>query len=160
MKQKVSLSLFSITLSGIMMIILLCALYYSNSSVSISIISATIIVWCALSLYYMPLTISVSNRDLSVNRTIRTKRISLREISSIERLQATMLGWRVFGSDGWFGYWGWYRDKTLGKYFAYYGNEDDCFIVRLNNGKQYVLGCDNPDTIVNYIKSRYLIETA
>ncbi len=31
-----------------------------------------------------------------------------------------------------------------------YGNEADCFIVRLNNGKQYVLGCDNPDSIVNY----------
>ncbi len=64
-----------------------------------------------------------------------------------------MLGRRIFGSDGWFGYWGWYRDKSLGKYFAYYGNETDCFSVRLNNGKQYVLGSDNPDAIVNYIKS-------
>lgn len=160
MTQKVRLSTFSIMLSGIVMVILLCALYFSDSPVGISIIGAIIIVWCALSMYYMPLSISVSNVELRVNCTIRTKRISLKEISSIERLQATILGRRVFGSDGWFGYWGWYRDKTLGKYFAYYGNENDCFVLRLNNGKQYVLGCDNPDTIVNYIKSRYPIETA
>ncbi len=159
MKQKVSLSLFSITLSGIMMIILLCALYFSNSPVSISIISTIIIVWSSLALYYMPLSVSVCDGKLRVSCTIRTKQIPIREISSIERLQATMLGRRVFGSDGWFGYWGWYRDKTLGKYFAYYGNEADCFIIRLNNGKQYVLGCDNPDTIVNYIKSKIFLET-
>lgn len=153
MKQRVRLSTFSITLSGIVMIILLCALYFSNSYVSISIISAILIVCCSLTLYYMPLSVSVCDGELRVNRTIRTTRISLKEIVSIERLQPTMLGRRIFGSDGWFGYWGWYRDKTLGKYIAYYGNETDCFSVRLNNGNRYVLGCDNPDAIVNYIKS-------
>ena len=154
MKQRVRLSTFSIMLSGIVMIILLCAFYFSNSAVSISIISAIIIIWCALALYYMPLSVSVSDGELCVNCTIRTKRIPLREIGSIERLPATMLGRRIFGSDGWFGYWGWYRDKSLGKYFAYYGNETDCFSVRLNNGKKYVLGCDNPDAIINYIQSK------
>lgn len=154
MKQRVRLSTFSITLSGIVMIILLCALYFSNSVVSISIISAIIIIWCALALYYMPLSVSVCDDELRVNCTIRTKRIPLREISSIKRLPATMLGRRILGS--WFGDWGWCRDETLGKYFAYYGNEADCFSVRLNNGKQHVLGCDNPDAIVNYIKSNNL----
>lgn len=154
MKQRVRLSTFSIMLSGIVMIVLLCALYFSNSPVSICIISGILIVCCALTLYYMPLSVSVCDGELRVNCIIRTKRIPLREISSIERLQSTMLGRRVFGNDGWFGYWGWYRDKTLDTYFAYYGNEADCFIVRLNKGKQYVLGCDNPDAIINYIQSK------
>lgn len=154
MKQKVRLSTFSIILSGIVMIVLLCVLYFSNSTESISIISAIIIVWCALALYYMPLSVSVCGDELRVNCTIRTKRMPLREICSIDRLQAAMLGRRIFCSDGWFGYWGWYKEKALGKYFAYYGNEADCFSVRLNNGKQYVLGSDNPDAIVNYIQSK------
>lgn len=160
MKQKVSLSLFSITLSGIMMIILLCALYYSNSSVSISIISAIIIVWCGLALYYMPLSVTVNDVDLCVNRTLCAKRIPLKEIGEIKRITASMLGWRFFGCDGCFGYWGWFKGKTLGKYFAYYGKESDCFFVRLKDGRQYVLGCDNPDAIVNYIKSNFFLETA
>lgn len=154
MKQKVSLSSFSIMLSGIVMIILLCALYYSNSTISISIFSAIIIVLCALALYYMPLSVSVNDVDLCVNRTICTKRIPLKEIREIKRMTASMLGWRFFGCDGRFGYWGWYKEKTLGKYFAYYGKEFDCFFVRLKDGRQYVLGCDNPDAIVNYIKSK------
>lgn len=95
MKQIVRLSIFSIVLSSIVLVILLCTFYFSDSPASISIISAIIIVWCALSLYYMPLTISVSIGDLSVNCTIRTKRIPIREISSIERLQATILVRRV-----------------------------------------------------------------
>ena len=119
MKQKVSLSLFSITLSGIMMIILLCALYYSNSSVSISIISAIIIVWCGLALYYMPLSVTDNDVDLCVNRTHCAKRIPLKEIGEIKRITASMLGWRFFGCDGCFGYWGWFKGKALGKYFAY-----------------------------------------
>ena len=73
MKQRVRLSTFSITLSGIVMIILLCALYFSNRVVSISIISAIIIIWCALALHYMPLSVSVCDDELRVNCTIRTK---------------------------------------------------------------------------------------
>lgn len=127
MKQKVSLSSFSIMLSGIVMIILLCALYYSNSTISISIFSAIIIVLCALALYYMPLSVSVNDVDLCVNRTLCTKRIPLKEIREIKRMTAPMFGWRFFGCDGCFGYWGWYKEKTLGKYFAYYGKEFDFF---------------------------------
>jgi hypothetical protein len=48
MKQKVRLSTFSIMQSGIVMIILLCGLCFSNSTSSIITISATIIGLCAL----------------------------------------------------------------------------------------------------------------
>ncbi len=153
MKQKVRLDTFSIMLSGIVLIILLCTLHFTNSVLIISIITAVVIIWGSLALYYMPLSISVENGDLCVNCPFRTKRISLEEINYIERLQPQKSDRRIFGSYGWFGYWGCYKGRTLGKYIAYYGNASDCFIVRLRNGRQYVLGCDNPDAIVNYIKS-------
>jgi len=97
-----------------------------------------------LALYYMPLSVTVNDVDLCVNRTLCAKRIPLKEIGEIKRMTA---------------YWGWFKEKNLGKYFAYYGKESDCFFVRLKDGRQYVLGCDNPDAIVNHIKSKIFLET-
>ena len=85
MKQKVRLDTFSIMLSGIVLIILLCTLHFTNSVFIISIITAVVIIWGSLALYYMPLSISVENGDLCVNCPFRTKRISLEEINYIER---------------------------------------------------------------------------
>ena len=58
---------------------------------------------------------------------------------------------RVCGSGGWFGYWGWFHDRELGRYFAYYGKSSDCFLVRLRNGRNYVIGCQNSQTIVDEV---------
>lgn len=58
---------------------------------------------------------------------------------------------RVCGSGGWFGYWGWFHDRELGRYFAYYGKSSDCFLVRLRNGRSYVIGCQNPQTIIDEV---------
>lgn len=59
---------------------------------------------------------------------------------------------RICGSGGWFGYYGWFREPTIGKYFAYYGKASDCFLVRLKNGKNYVLGCEDKNEFVGYIR--------
>ena len=70
--------------------------------------------------YYMPLSVTVNDVDLCVNRTLCAKRIPLKEIGEIKRITASMLGWRFFGCvTVVFGYWGWFRGKALGKYFAY-----------------------------------------
>lgn len=60
----------------------------------------------------------------------------------------------LLGSKGCCGYWGWFSERDLGKYFAYYGKASDCFFVRLKDGRQYMLGCRNPQTITDYISKR------
>lgn len=152
MKRKVRLSNYSVILSGSILIILLVVLYCSDNAWSIGTMSAILIVWCALALIYMPMSISVDNKELNVNRSLWIKRIPLAEISSIESVQPS--GCRMCGSAGWFGYWGWFRDSSLGKYFAFYGNTSDCFFVRLKNGKQYMLGCDDHEAIVSFVSDR------
>jgi hypothetical protein len=37
---------------------------------------------------------------------------------------------------------------------AYYGKASDCFLLRLDNGKQYVLGCKDADAMVDYIQKQ------
>ena len=61
---------------------------------------------------------------------------------------------RLFGSGGWFGYYGWFSERDLGKYFAYYGKSSDCFLVRLKDGRQYMLGCNDAQEVVKYIEAR------
>lgn len=62
-------------------------------------------------------------------------------------------GLRLCGSGGFFGYWGYYTDIVIGNYFGYYGKRSQCILVRLNNGRQYVISCKNPDEMVYAISS-------
>ena len=96
------------------------------------------------------MSISVDDKYLSVNRSLWPKRIPLNEIASIALCSPTMAERRICGSGGWFGYWGWFGERDLGKYFAYYGKASDCFLVTLKNGRKYMLGCKDPQSIVDF----------
>lgn len=102
----------------------------------------------------MPLSITATDKHLTVNRPLWAKRLALDEISSIALCQPTMGAMRICASGGWFGYWGWFSERDLGKYFAYYGKASDCFLVTMKNGKQYMIGCQNPSAIVDFVQSR------
>ncbi len=36
----------------------------------------------------------------------------------------------------------------------FFGKASDCFLVKMKIGDKYVLGCDNPQKIVDYIESQ------
>ncbi len=46
---------------------------------------------------------------------------------------------KICRSGGFFGYWGWLSEPSIGKYFAYYGKASDCSLVELKNGKRYLI---------------------
>lgn len=154
MKQQVKLSTYSLVLSAVALIVLLVTLYNSQSKVYVFVLSAILILWSLATLFYMPLSVSVNDHELCVNRSLWFKKIPLSEIASAEISQPTMGERLIIGSSGWMGYWGWFSQRDLGRYFAYYGKASDCFFVRLKNGHQYLLGCENPGAIVNYISAR------
>lgn len=107
------------------------------------------------SLYYCPLSIEVSNDAVEVNRALSfAKRLPLESIKSVRLCPPTMGAIRVCGSGGFLGYWGWFRERDLGKYFAYYGKSSDCFLVELSDGRKYMLGCKNASQMVEYINNR------
>lgn len=102
-------------------------------------------------LCYMPLSISLDNESLNINRSLKIKSIPLTEIANVKLCAPTMGAKRICGSGGWFGWYGWFSEKDLGKYFAYYGKASDCFLVTLKNGKKYMLGCKDTPKMVNAI---------
>lgn len=109
---------------------------------------------CFLSaLFYVPVAISVDDRRLRVHRLLFKKDIPLSDIESIRLCPPTMGERRLCGSGGFFGYWGWFSERDLGRYFAYYGKASDCFLVTLKSGRKYMLGCENPEKIVDFVRS-------
>lgn len=128
---------------------------FSDVPVSRVIVLAAAITFIGFAaLFYAPLSISVDNEELNVNRCWKVKSIPLSDIESVQLCPPTMAERRLCGSGGWFGYWGWFREPSIGKYFAYYGKASDCFLVRLKNGGQYILGCENPKDMVAYLSSK------
>lgn len=97
-------------------------------------------------LFFMPLSITLDESSININRPLKTKKIPLSEVADVKMCPPTMGAIRVCGSGGWFGWYGWFREKDLGKYFAYYGKASDCFLVTLKDGRKYMLGCkDAPE---------------
>lgn len=151
MKHTVKLSLFSILSSALLLIVLLVLLYNSRNCWEICIVGSALVALSFCALIYMPLSISVNSNELSINCSLKVKTIPLSDIRTVELCPPTLAERRICGSGGFFGYWGWFKEKDLGKYFAYYGKSSDCFLVRLKNGRQYMLGCENPQAIVSYL---------
>ncbi|WP_353738521.1 PH domain-containing protein [Paramuribaculum intestinale] len=84
----------------------------------------------------------------------KSRKISVRDIECVELFQPTMGAIRIFASGGFMGYWGVFRESDIGRYYVFFGKASDCFLVKMKIGDKYVLGCDNPQKIVDYIESQ------
>lgn len=158
MKKKVKLSSYSLVLSGLSFIVF-CMLFVNALRRDAPLwmiwsLGIAIFILCFMALCYSPLSLSVDDRAISVHRLFKTKHISLSDIADVKLCPPTMAAHRIVGSGGWFGYYGWFSERDLGKYFAYYGKASDCFLVTLRDGRKYMLGCDDAPAMVEAIKDK------
>ncbi len=152
MKQQVVLSRFSIIVTIASNALLISLMFINNPPAYIQISLGVIWGITALaSLFYMPLSIYADKNAIYINRSLKIKAIPLMDVLSVKMCQPTMGTIRICGSGGFFGYWGWFKERDLGKYFAYYGRSSDCFLVELKDGHKYMLGCKNAPKMVEYI---------
>ena len=112
-----------------------------------------LVVMSTVGLFYMPMSISADKYAIHINRSLKIKTIPMADVKSVRLCPPTMGAIRIFGSGGFLGYWGWFKERDLGKYFAYYGRSSDCFLVELKDGRKYMLGCKNAPKMVEYIQS-------
>ncbi len=154
MRRKVALSTYCIILTILTIALLIGIMIYElkmGNEALAYLAGGMLILLCVLALFFTPLTVSVEDGCLNVNTLLRSKSIPLREIKAVRLTPPTMAEKRICGSGGWFGYWGWFREPSIGKYFAYYGKASDCFLVELKNEKLYMLGCVDPLSMMEYI---------
>ena len=84
--------------------------------------------------------------------TSRPRFFAYDDISFVDTCHPSAGGLRICGSGGAFGYWGYFSDIMIGTYFGYYGSRSHCFLIRLRNGRQYVIGCDGPVALTGFIR--------
>ena len=156
MKRRVALSTFSIILTiAVIALFVVGMISYLNRAVDwlAYLLAGSLVLICCLAMYFTPMAISVEDGCLNINMLLRTKAIPLRDIQSVALCPPTMSEKRLLGSGGFFGYWGWFREPSIGRYFAYYGKASDCFLVRLKDGRLYMLGCVDALGIMECINS-------
>ena len=122
MKKSVSMSAYSLTLSVAVIAILgalFFAMYRAGHRFEYMLIAVFILTLCTLALIYMPLSLTLKNGVLTVARPLWYKDIPVSQIESVRLCPPTMGARRIIGSGGFMGYWGWFREGDIGRYFAY-----------------------------------------
>lgn len=98
--------------------------------------------------------IKADNNNIVLGSLLRGKKIPMSDVDNVELFKPSSCAIRVCASGGFMGYWGIFRETGIGNYYGFYGKPSDCFLVSLKNGRKYVLGCNQPDKMVDYIKSQ------
>ena len=155
MKSKVQLSKYAFNLTLIINVVLIgCCVAMFNETSGFWIVLGILILLLFLGFLNGPTQI-IANPDYVIVKTyLRKRKILVRNIENVELFQPTMGSIRLLGSGGYCGYWGIFREGDIGRYAGYYGKSSECFLIRMKNGDKYVLGCQNPEEMVEYIQSQ------
>lgn len=134
--------------------VVVCFLTFGHEQAGFWISLSVLVLLLIFGLLYGPRQIVANGETVTVKTYVRNVlSIPVSEIESIELFQPTMGAYRLFASGGYLGYWGLFREGDIGRYVAYYGRSSDCFLIRMKDGRQYVLGCEKPDEMVKYISA-------
>mgnify|MGYP001037176845 CR=1 FL=1 len=159
MRSKIAFSRFASILTAVLFVLLFvgCIASIHNKTSFVMILSVyVVLIVCAL--FYGTAYVEATPDKIILGSLLRRKTILMRDVAGVELFQPTMGAIRIFASGGFMGYWGFFKEDDLGRYYAFYGKSSDCFLVRLKNGDKYVLGCTNPESMVDYIKSQISAE--
>ncbi len=156
MKQKIKFSFYSLIITATIVIVGVVGV------VSLLGNKEELVLFCIImggvtmaGLYYCPTSIQANEEGVTLHRLLSSPKVfNYNSIQSVDTCYPSAGGLRLCGSGGFFGYWGYFSDIMIGSYFGYYGSRSNCFLVKLKDGKQYVLGCDNAVAMVEYIKAQ------
>lgn len=157
MKSRVELSTFSTILTIAILVLIAIGLVATRSDngkfITLSVIALTLLI---PSMFYCPLNISADDDEVKIKSPFKIHSIPMSSIVQVERFQPTMGSIRVCASGGFLGYWGIFKEGDIGRYMAYYGKSSQCFLITLHNGDKYVLGCKNPDDMIDFIRTKIM----
>lgn len=153
MKSKVRLSLFSlITTVAVTVILIISTIFLIWYQVDKGFIVVFLLLFMLISGWiYGPVELIADSENITVRSLIWRQRIPVSKIETVEVYKPWIGSIRLIGSGGYMGYWGIYRGADIGRYVAYYGDSSECFLVRMKNGDNYVLGCEKRDEMMKYI---------
>ena len=151
MKRRVELSNFCFFATVLTMGLLVGCVFIPAGKWWVIVWGCFVSILLAFSLYFAPLSIEVTKDAILINRALsQSKRLALCEVKSVSPFKPTN-ALRICGSGGFLGFWGWFTARGVGKYYAYHGKTDDCFMVELKDGRKYLLGCKDSKAMTEHI---------
>lgn len=155
MKQKVIFSKYSIIVTIVILLLFVVGVVALKDNKEAQILFCIILgVTTLVGLYYCPQSAEVNQVGITLHRLMsKPKRFAAEDIISIETFYPSAGGLKLWGSGGFFGYYGYFHDIMIGTYFGYYGSRDHCFLIKLKNSKQYVIGCQDSVALVDFYKN-------
>lgn len=121
------------------------------------IIIGILFIWWIFALCFTPLDIQADDDEVRIRRPFKTKKIRMDEIESAEPYDAAAAEGKkaVMASPvRAFGKWGKYRDNKIGNYFAYYGKPGNTVLIKLKDGRKYVVGGSDAKQLSDYINGK------
>ncbi len=103
---------------------------------------------------FAPLGYTVHRKAILVNRMGRPVVIACRQIAEIRRIDAAEIGFavRIAGSGGFFGAFGRFYSRRLGRFRAYITNRNDLILVTQADGTKTVLSPSPADVFVETVE--------
>ncbi len=155
LKSKVEYSRLSwgITIAVTVLLVACLIPAYHEPSAFIILLIVLLILYIS-ALFFAPIAISADEKEVKVHAKLNSLSIPVGKIAKVERYRPLPGTIRTCASGGFMGFWGLFHDPVIKSFTGFWGKKDDCFLITLNDGKKYLLGCQNPDEILNFIKTR------
>lgn len=155
MKSKISFNRFSIALTAILsgVLFVACIATVREAAAFFPLLAIFLILYVSM-LFFGAAYIKADSDYIVLGSLLRSKKIPMHDVTSVELFQPSAGALRICASGGFMGYWGTFRESGIGTYYGFYGKPSECFLVTMKNGKKYVLGCSQPEKMVEYIKSQ------
>lgn len=155
--QMSSSSYFSVALTSIILILVcvlpsLCDLDSLGSYIAIGCVILVIVILIIIGLYNYPLSVTLDSDNFCINYIIHSKKIPLSKIISVSRFLCNKNIIPLFGSYGFFGWWGLYYTSKIGKFRLTASNINELVTLMLNDGNVLMVSCNDADDLVRQIK--------
>ena len=106
--------------------------------------------WCSMPFVYK---VTLNDTTLIIHRQIGKVRIPLNTITKVETKDEIGLDLRLWGISFFFGHYGLFYNRTLGKYRAYVKNSDQMLVVHTSN-RIHVFSCERRDELLTLLQQR------
>ncbi len=91
-----------------------------------------------------------------VNRLGPSLVIAYEYIEELRRIDSGEIGfaWRIFGSGGFVGWFGWFYSQSLGRFLAYATNQQDLVLITKTDGTKIVISPYPPDAFLEAVRRK------
>jgi hypothetical protein len=164
MKQKFNIK-WSLTVKLLTIAVLLIAVYgeyllikplfYSLDWMKFffSLLLPAVIIYCAMN---SPLSVEINDNSLTVHKIIGRNVFYYNQIKQIGQYKPNGSEIRIFGSGGFLGYIGKFKNSEIGTYQSYAGDFGQAILIQTKDENNFVISCEDYLSVIHSVKNKII----